>query len=90
MIHSLSGGILKQNATYNFAKVELVESCFKGNVFWYILNIDNVKENDFVLVPFGQNNTLIKAVVKRIDKNVNEQVAPINIKSAKYILKKCE
>ena len=42
-------------------------------------------ENDFVYVPFGKNNTLLKAKVLRIDKNVSTRTTPIPFKRLKKI-----
>ena len=84
MIHSLSGGVLKDNRLYDFAKVEIVDTPFVGNIFWYITNI-SLKPDDLVLVPV--NNKTFKGKVLRIDKAVNEQFAPISVKRAKEVIK---
>ena len=47
MIHSLSGGMLKEKRTFDFAKVEILDDYYSG-IFWYVSNIKNLKENDVV------------------------------------------
>ena len=88
MIHSLSGGELKQNNVYNFVKVKILDKQFLGKTCFYISNIPYLKVSNIVLVPFGYPEKQVKAIVERIDKNINEQVAPIPIKRMKYIIKK--
>lgn len=82
MIHSLSGGELKLSNSYDFAKVEILES---GATFWYISPFPTLKINDIVLVPLKDSQ--IKGQVKRIDKNISEQSFPIPIKRMKKIIK---
>ena len=48
MIHSLSGGTIKDIGFYNFAKVELLS----GEVMFFIYNIP-LSVGDKVLVPVG-------------------------------------
>ena len=88
MIHSLAGGELKQNKTYDFAKVVILDGLHKNETFWYVCNLPNINEDDVVIVPVGKNNLLVKAKVIRIDKNISQQTAPIRINQAKEILKK--
>ena len=88
MIHSLAGGEIRELTYADFAKVEIVEDgAFKGSKFWYISEIKDVKEGDFVLAPIGVNNRLYKARIERIDKFVNSQVSPVPMKRAKKIVK---
>ena len=65
--------------------IEIVDGVFKGEIYWYITEIVALKENDFVYVPFGKNNTLLKAKVLRIDKNVSTRTTPIPFKRLKKI-----
>ena len=88
MIHSLAGGELKQNKTYDFAKVVILDGLHKNETFWYVCNLPNINEDDVVIVPVGKNNLLVKAKIIRIDKNISQQTAPIRINQAKEILKK--
>ena len=82
MIHSLSGGELKINNSYDFAKVENLNN---GDIYWYISPFPFLKINDIVLVPLKENQ--IKGRVIRIDKNVSEQSFPIPIKKMRKIIK---
>lgn len=88
MIHSLAGGELKENKCFDFAKVQILEGMQKDALLWYVCNLANVKQDDIVIVPIGKNNFLVKAKIIRIDKNVNQQCAPVRINLAKEILKK--
>ena len=88
MIHSLAGGDIKKIKVNNFATVELLEGISKGSIYWYITKIDGLKEGDIVLVPFGKLNSLTKAKVLRIDKNVSSQASPIPTSHAKEIYSK--
>lgn len=85
MIHSMAGGKLQEIDFVNLAKVEIIDGVFKGEIYWYITEIVALKENDFVYVPFGKNNTLLKAKVLRIDKNVSTRTTPIPFKRLKKI-----
>ena len=84
MIHSLAGGIVSEVKVADFAKVEIDGE----GKFWYISKIADLKEGDFVLVPFGKNLAETKAKVLRIDKNVSSQASPIPFGRAKVILRK--
>ena len=84
MIHSLSGGVVRQKRYIDFAKVQLED----GGIYWYITELVGLQAGDKVLVPVGRNDDAAQAVVLRVDKNVNEQVAPVSVKHAKKIIKK--
>lgn len=84
MIHSLSGGILKEKKIFDFAKVEIIDDYYSG-IYWYISKIKNLKEGDLVLVPF-KDILKLKAKVLKIDKNVSEDASPVRIKNLKEIL----
>lgn len=86
MIHSMAGGVLKENQKFDFAKVKLEN----GQIGFFICQDKSISVGDFVLVPFGKGDVLQKAEVLRIDKNVSEQVAPFPIKRMKKIFSKCE
>lgn len=88
MIHSLSGGKLKINNSFDFAKVQICEGVEKGRLYWFICPFKDVCKNDIVLVPLGQENIPVKALVLRIDKNISEQTSPLPIKRMKIILQK--
>ena len=88
MIHSLSGGILKNEDYADFVKVEIIDKNFGEGFYWYKNEISDIKINDIVIVPVGQLNNLVKAKVVRIDKNVSSYNSPIPFKRAKYIYSK--
>ena len=85
MIHSLAGGVIRDMKICDFAKVELSNGM--REVRWYINPFLQLKVGDKVLVPVGIKNDLVEAVVLKIERNVNEQVAPVPIKRAKEIFK---
>ncbi len=80
MIHSTSGGIIREKIFFDFAKVQFET----GESYFYINKIPLLKEGDFVLVPFG--NGEVKGKVLRIDRKVSQDVAPVSIKRAKEII----
>lgn len=86
MIHSLAGGELREQKTYDFAKLEFED--ISGEFFWYVSNVKNLNQGDYVLAPFGPLDEPKKAKVIRVDKNVNGQTAPISTKRIKTIFKK--
>ena len=81
MIHSLAGGVVKESQFFDFVKVKIDD----GSSFWFINDIFDLKIGDCVLAPIGKNEVLTKAVVVRIDKNVNGQTSPIPLKRMKKI-----
>ena len=87
MIHSLSGGIMKDKKVFDYVKVELQDDYYSGT-FWYISNIKGLKEGDLVLVPFKNGDLSLKAKVLRVDKNVKEENFPIKTKKLGQIISK--
>ena len=87
MIHSLSGGIMKDKKVFDYVKVELQDDYYSGT-FWYISNIKGLKEGDLVLVPFKNGDLSLKAKVLRVDKNVKEENFPIKTKKMGQIISK--
>lgn len=83
MIHSLSGGVIREKKYFDFAKVRFDS----GEIYWYISTFEDLKAGDRVLVPVGRNNEETEAFVIRIDKHISEQVSPIPAKRAKKIIK---
>lgn len=81
MIHSLSGGVIREKKYFDFAKVKLET----GEIYWYISTIKTLKPGDMVAVPYGNGEA--KAFVIRIDKHISEQVSPIPVKRAKKVLR---
>lgn len=83
MIHSLSGGIIKDNEPVDFAKVKLIK---EEQIAWYLCtHLPQLQVGDTVLVPFGSQQELNEAIVIRIDKQISPQVTPIPLKHAKRI-----
>ena len=83
MIHSLSGGVIKDNEPVNFAKVKLIDN---GQIAWFLsTHLPQLQVNDTVLVPYGTTSELCKAIVIRIDAQISPQVTPIPLKRAKPI-----
>lgn len=77
MIHSLSGGVLNENLTYPFVKVDA-----EGNPRWYLSPTFKIKEGDKVVVPFEGRS--VTAVVLRVEK-CTPQTAPVPLSRVKEI-----
>lgn len=73
MIHSLSGGIIADNESLTYCKVEIAEGAFSGEKKWYISPF-KVEAGDTVLVPVGKIAG-VKGSVLRVD-TVTKQTAP--------------
>ena len=86
MIHSMAGGALGNQTFNDFAKVRLLEGLNKGEIYWY-LAINNLKEGDKVIVPFGLSNKPIMGEVLKVDKGVSSFVSPVPVKKAKKIIR---
>ena len=84
MIHSLAGGTIKNIKYADFAKVQILDGIFSGDILWYITDFA-IKEGSIVVVPVGRNNMLVKGKVLRVDSNISGQVAPVPINRAKKI-----
>ena len=83
MIHSLSGGTIKDIGFHNFAKVELKT----GEIMFFVYTIP-LQIGDQVLVPVGKTNTPTHATVLSLKPNVSDRLAPFPIKHMKEIIKK--
>ena len=83
MIHSLSGGTIKDIGFYNFVKVELKT----GEIMFFICNIP-IEVGDKILVPVGRTNTPTEASVLELKRNVSSRLAPFPVKHMKEIIKK--
>lgn len=79
MIHSLSGGVIKENGVYTFAKTEI-----DGAPFWFIAP-DGVEAGDRVIAPVGKNNVMRAGVVRKVERNVSGQCAPFPMNRMKRI-----
>lgn len=82
MIHSLSGGIIKDAGSYTFVKV-VFES--DPTPKWYISDFP-VEEGDKVCAPFGVADMPTVGVAVKVENNVSGQVTPIPLKTAKKII----
>ncbi len=82
MIHSMSGGIIKDRGAYTFVKVR-----FEGEErpYWYISDF-SVEEGDRVTAPFGRADMPREATVVKVERNVSGQVTPIPLKAAKKLI----
>ena len=86
MIHSLSGGVIKDEIYNTFVKVEILEGEFKSKLLWYISDIPFLSVGDIVCVNIGSSKAQIKSKVVQINKNVSQKCSPIPTKQAKHIL----
>ena len=83
MIHSMSGGVIKDTGSYTFVKI-----LFDGEETprWYISEFD-LDEGDRVTAP-DFNNRVAPATVVRVERNVSGQVTPVPVRRAKKIISK--
>lgn len=87
MIHSMAGGNIGNIDFSDFAKVEILQGNLSGKMIWYRSNFPELKLNDEVLVPFGNNNLKVLGKVVRIDRMVSSQNSPVPFSKAKSIAK---
>lgn len=82
MIHSMSGGVIKDAGSHTFVKV-----LFDGEdtPFWYVTDLF-VEQGDMVKAPRGRENAPAIGTVVRVEQNVSGQVTPIPLRSAKRII----
>ena len=81
MIHSLSGGVIADNGSYLFAKVEIL-----GAPYWYIAPFA-VEAGDRVLAPLGREERLVEGTVLRTEL-CTPQTAPFPMNRVKRLEKK--
>ena len=81
MIHSMSGGVIKDAGSYTFVKVRFDDD----GVAWYITDFD-VTEGDRVKAPRGIQNVGTAATEVKVEYNVNGQVAPVPLKRVKKLI----
>lgn len=81
MIHSMSGGVIKDAGAYTFVKVRFDD----GGIAWYITDFD-VAEGDRVKAPRGMQNVGTPAAVVKVEYNVNGQVTPVPLKRVKKLI----
>ncbi|MCM1367683.1 MAG: hypothetical protein NC184_02585 [Roseburia sp.] len=84
MIHSMSGGLIRDFGSFVFVKVQ---ADGEASPRWYISDIE-LEEGDRVCVPLGRTGATVCATVLRIEQNVSGQVTPVPLKSAKKIIRK--
>lgn len=82
MIHSLSGGIIKEVGTYTFVKVLFDD---EPTPKWYISDF-HVEEGDRVSAPTGKADMPKIGVAVKVENNVNGQVTPIPARQAKKLI----
>lgn len=71
MIHSLSGGVIKENGRHTFVKVEV-----DGAPYWYLSPTSAVKEGMRVSVPFGKSGIPREGIVLRTEE-ADAQCSPV-------------
>lgn len=71
MIHSLSGGVIRDNGILTFVKVEI-----DGAPYWYLSPFPAVKAGDVVLAPFGKRGEPRRAAVLKVEQT-DAQRAPV-------------
>ena len=86
MIHSMSGGIIKDVGSYTFVKVVFDDDDQK-TPYWYISDF-SVEIGDSVTAPRGKANMPAQATVVKVENNANGQVTPIPLRSAKKLISK--
>ena len=77
MIHSLSGGVIAENAPLTFVKAEV-----EGAPCWFLSPTSKIKAGDRICVPFGNHRA--EGVVLRVE-NGTRQTAPLPLSRMKDI-----
>ena len=86
MIHSMGGGIIKDIGSYTFVKVVFDDDESK-TPYWYISDF-SVDVGDRVTAPRGKADMPSCATVVKVENNVNGQVTPIPLRTAKKLIGK--
>ena len=73
MIHSLCGGVIRENGMFDFAKVTFAG---EERPYWYLCPFPDAEAGRKVIAPFGRGDALRTGVIVRIERNVSEQAAP--------------
>ena len=71
MIHSLSGGVIKENLKYTFVKVEM-----RGTPCWYLSPTSKIEAGAKVLAPFGKGGVPAEGTVLKVEE-ADAQCAPV-------------
>ncbi len=86
MIHSMSGGVIKDVGRYTFVKV-VFDGDEEARPYWYISEFA-VEEGDVVTAPFGKADMPRRGVAVKVERNVSGQVTPVSVRTAKKLLSK--
>lgn len=70
MIHSLSGGVIRENGSYTFVKVQV-----EGELLWYLSPTSKVEAGARVSVPYGRGDLPREGRVVKVE-SANAQCAP--------------
>ena len=84
MIHSLSGGVIRDYENYIYVFVEIEDGADKGVKRWYISPFLKIKVGDRAEVPTGPRTATAK--ILRVE-NVTAQTAPFPVKRTAEILR---
>ena len=84
MIHSMSGGVIKDPGAYTFVKIAFDDDP-ENTPHWYISDFSD-EAGDRVSAPRGRADMPARATVLRVEKNVSGQVTPVPLRSAKKLL----
>ncbi len=71
MIHSLSGGVIKENGRHTFVKVEV-----NGAPYWYLSPTSKIAAGARVSVPFGKGDLPAEGTVLKVEE-ADGQCAPV-------------
>lgn len=71
MIHSLSGGVIRDNFKHTFLKVEI-----DGAPYWYLSPTSGIEAGEWVSVPFGRGDLPREGVVLKVEE-ADAQCAPV-------------
>ena len=84
MIHSLSGGVIRDYENYIYAFVQIEDGLDRGVKRWYISPFNKIKVGDTVEVPVASRTAI--ANVLRLE-NVTAQTAPFPVKRTAEIVR---
>ncbi|MBR4270345.1 MAG: hypothetical protein IKQ31_01540 [Clostridia bacterium] len=86
MIHSLAGGFIKELEYADFVKVKILAGEDEGKLFWYTTDLIDISVGDRVEISL--KGKIIVGEVVKIERNLNNQTAPIPIKRTLSIIRK--
>lgn len=79
MIHSLSGGVIRDNYRYTFVKVEV-----DGAPYWYLSPTSDIAVGAKVSVPFGKGDFPREGVVLKVEQ-ADGHCAPVPLNRIREI-----